>query len=93
MSEAKEITRRDVATMEWWTVREVADRLRVSEDVVLREIDDKNLRAKKVGGRWRIHYTAIEEYEGPAVVRSTPRRGKLLEGVPDVLGVYGGRNR
>jgi excisionase family DNA binding protein len=44
------------------TVEEVADILRVSTQTVRRLIDDKELKAYRVRGQWRIKREDLDEY-------------------------------
>lgn len=75
--------------LEWWTVREAAARWRVSSDTVLRMIDRGDLAARKIGGQWRIHHSAIDQFERSAKPRSAPssRPACVING-GDPLGLY-----
>jgi excisionase family DNA binding protein len=79
-----------MATLEWFTLREIAERWRVSVDSVSRIIDRGDLLARKFGGQWRVHTSAVEAYEQEA----KPRR-RQVEARPaavidrgDPLGLY-----
>lgn len=45
-----------------YTIKEVADRLRVSPRTVQRFLTNRKLASVRVGGQWRIPHTALEEY-------------------------------
>ena len=47
----------------YMTVEEVAKRLLVSPQTILREIHEGNLQAVKIRGRYRVGETALEKYE------------------------------
>jgi excisionase family DNA binding protein len=49
------------------TVEEVAERLLVSDQTILREIHEKKIQAVKIRGRYRIGKMALEKYEAACV--------------------------
>ena len=51
-----------MAEQEYSTPSEVAARLRVSTDTVMRLLRTEQLRGEKVGRQWRIHEDAVREY-------------------------------
>jgi excisionase family DNA binding protein len=88
MSE-KNLTTGDVATLEWWTVRECASRWNVSEDTVIRMIDRGEVMARKFGRQWRIHNDEVERLEGKARPRHhAPARPRAVIDRGDPLGLY-----
>lgn len=50
----------DVQTLEWWTVREFANRYRVDKSTVGRWIRAGKLKAARLGKEWRIHVREVE---------------------------------
>jgi excisionase family DNA binding protein len=48
---------------QWLTIDELATRWRVSYDTALRRLNRGELRGKRIGRQWRIHSSAVEEYE------------------------------
>lgn len=86
MADDTELTPADIQTLDWWTVRELANRWRCSADTVTRRIHDGTLKARKGMGGWRVHRTAIEAFERSGKVSGgpVPRR----PAVPDELGLY-----
>lgn len=44
------------------TIKEAADKLRVSADTIVREITRGRLEALKIGKQWRIELPALEKY-------------------------------
>jgi excisionase family DNA binding protein len=90
-----DLTANDVGTLEWFTVREVANRWRVSADTVLRMIERHEVVAKKFGFKWRIHTTAVESFERSARPRQAPATSARPAAVidrGDPLGLYSGEN-
>ena len=54
----------DVGTLEWWTVREVANLLRHDHSTVQRWCITGKLQAVKLpGGQWRIHKDVVAEIQ------------------------------
>lgn len=51
-----------MAEQEYSTPSEVAAKLRVSTDTVMRLLRTEQLRGEKVGRQWRIHEEAVREY-------------------------------
>ena len=49
-------------TQEYWTVPEVAARLRVSTDTIKRLLRSEQLQGEKVGRQWRISENALQKY-------------------------------
>lgn len=82
---SKSLTTSEVSTLEWWTVREVANRWKVSVDVVYDALTDKSLLGRKFGGSWRIHSSAIAAYEAPGIPKERRELVKFRT-VPDALG-------
>lgn len=70
--------------IEWWTVKEVAEHWRISDDTVMRMISRDELKAQKFGGQWRIHRSVIEAFEKPALPSRT--RSRFKPAAEDVLG-------
>lgn len=83
MSEA--LTSKDVATLQWWTVREVAIRFKVSQDVVYDLLTTGALLGKKIGGAWRVHTDALHAYEASGIPKQRRESAKFRT-VPDALG-------
>jgi excisionase family DNA binding protein len=60
---AKELTEAEIRELTWWTVRELANRLRVDASTVRRWCESETIKAGKYGGQWRIHRTVVAELE------------------------------
>lgn len=79
----------DVQSLQWWTVREVANRWKLSLDVVYSLVTEKpeagKLLARKFGGSWRIHTSALAEYEAAGIPKQR-REAEKFRTVPDALG-------
>lgn len=78
----------ELMTLEWWTVRECADRWRFSEDSILRWIKSGKLAGKKIGGQFRVHRSAVEAFEGGSVKQPPKRRRPLAAPIEDFIGAY-----
>lgn len=61
----------------WFTPRELVARWKVSLPVIHRLCESKQLKARKVGGRWRIHRTAVARYENPGIAKPKVSTAKL----------------
>lgn len=68
----------------WYTIKEVAERLRVSHDTVARMIDRGELPAIRVSARIvRVPAPALHRIErGAAIVRRGVARRRVTQGVP-----------
>lgn len=82
---ADELTQKDVATLRWWTVRELAIRWKVSQDVVYDLLTRGELLGKKIGGSWRVHSDAVHAYEASGIPKQRRESAKFRT-VPDALG-------
>ena len=71
--------------MVWLKVKSVARILAVSADTIYRLIHRGELRAKRIGGEYRIHPDALRAYERDGLPRRTPAP---VVGAEDVLGLY-----
>lgn len=61
---SKSLTTSEVATLEWWTVREVANLLRYDASTVRRWCETGKIDAGRMpGGTWRIHKSAVEKMQ------------------------------
>lgn len=56
----------------WLTVKELANRWRLSPSQIRRMCDRKDFPAKKFGDQWRIHITAIEAFEADGMPQPKP---------------------
>jgi hypothetical protein len=79
--------------LEWWTPRQLAARWQVSTDTVIRELVAGNLVGRKIGGRWRVHTSAVDDYERAAKPRhaAAPVRPAVLIDGGDPWGLYASR--
>jgi excisionase family DNA binding protein len=75
----------ELQSLQWWTVREVATRFKVSQDVVYDLLTTKALIGKKIGGAWRVHTEALHAYEASGIPKQRRESAKFRT-VPDVLG-------
>jgi excisionase family DNA binding protein len=82
---ANELPQKDVATLQWWTVRELAVRWKVSQDVVYDLLTSKELLGRKIGGNWRVHSDAVHAYEASGIPKQRRESAKFRT-VPDALG-------
>lgn len=65
---------------EWMTVREVADYLRVSSDLIYRLSQEGKIPASRVGGRWRFNREKINEWmEGNQSSLGTRKGGHTVQ--------------
>jgi excisionase family DNA binding protein len=90
MSEA--LTQRDLQTLEWLTVRELAERWKVTPDTIRRWCADGELKGMMIGSSLRIHRSEIEHHEASgirvkakAIVKGL-RKWRSAKPVPDVIG-------
>jgi hypothetical protein len=89
-----ELTTQELATLEWLTPQELARRWRKSIDAIYAMLVDGaappgKVRARKFGGSWRIHLSAVEEYErGGKSKKAAPVRPQVVIDRGDPLGLY-----
>lgn len=50
-----------ISTLEFWTIREVANLLRVDGSTVRRWCEAGRIKAQKIGNAWRVHSTVVDE--------------------------------
>lgn len=76
---SRELTTNDVGTLEWWTVREVANLFRVSPDTIHRRIKSGHIRCVPFGDKSRrIHRDEVERLRRsglPTVEAAAPQPG------------------
>jgi excisionase family DNA binding protein len=78
---AEELSTKDVATLEWWTVRELANLLRFDASTIRRWCENKRIDAAQLpGGTWRIHKSVVEKLQ----VDGMPEKRRIrTAGVPE----------
>lgn len=76
-AQTQPIDAKALATLEWWTVREVANRWRKSDESVRRLIERGELKAMRCGGSYRIHTDTITAYERPSKPPAARKARKL----------------
>ncbi|GEM_PF-5637807 len=64
---------------EWFTIKEAAEIACVSEKTIRRKINSGELKAKKVGGRWRIMFKDLMEFLGKEDTIEPEKLAKLEE--------------
>jgi hypothetical protein len=60
----------DPATLEWWTLRELAIRWKVSRETLRRQCEAGQLVAMIIGSQYRIHNSVIRQREAAAKVQA-----------------------
>lgn len=60
---ATELTTSEIATLEWWTVRELANRWRCDPSTITKRCNEDLDFARKLPGGWRIHKSTIDRVE------------------------------
>lgn len=82
-----ELATKDLMTLEWWTLPELATRWRFSLDSLLRWVKEGRLEARKFpGGQYRVHRAVVEKFEGANVKREPRARRQREPAILDLLG-------
>lgn len=71
-----EMTSDQLLTVKWWTLKECANRWRVSTTTVTRWLERGDLVGKKFGGQWRVTETAVNDFEKDGVPQPKPAAPK-----------------
>lgn len=50
-----------ISTLEFWTIREIANLLRVDGSTVRRWCETGRIKAQKFGNAWRVHSSVVDE--------------------------------
>lgn len=51
----------------WFTIRQLCERWQKSPDAIERLLKSRALRGLKIGGSWRVHQSAIAEFEADGI--------------------------
>ena len=65
-------TKSQLESVQWWTVRECANRWRVSKSTVTRWLEAGKLAGKRFGSQWRVSGAAVAAFEADGLPKGQP---------------------